>query len=303
MKKIPLALVCLLFIYCDSDRGQGPLSPAVDNNTGGTISFAHETSSRLHLDISLALREPSGRTGTAALLAAARDDSTSDSTRLYMDVEVTNVTPKTFLLPAEADTLTIIARVTFVDYPHKKTFNRGRLRLVVGQTHTGFETTDYFDTVFYRDTTLVARLPMSRIDTFHVADNVAVYGTELAEDRYIVARLVRCLSPGQDPPHDNPALVGYVKDSDLKRNRLYVNEATVVIADTTRIESAGGQQISLDGLRSGINELTISTMAWALTEEGYIMANGWEFMHFDMIVARPPGSSGNSDVILPVSPD
>ncbi|MBN2290494.1 MAG: hypothetical protein JXQ83_14265 [Candidatus Glassbacteria bacterium] len=284
LKIFPCLLLCLLFAACSSDPGGSPFLPA--DESSDPFQPARTTASELSMDISLTLRQ--GRGGNSALLAVARDDTTSDSLNLYIDVEVTNVGPEIFFLPAQVDTLSLVIRVRFVDYPHYRDAIRGRLRLAVGQTYTGLEATDVLETEFGADTTLTGRLPLSRIDSFQVADNVAVYGQVLSPGRYLVATRVQRFE-GTSPPSAKPApdLVGYVKSTDLSANRLYVNEATVVITDSTRIESSSGELISLYSLHSGENSLTATAMAWALDDDGYIMANGWEFKRFTLIVSRP----------------
>jgi len=162
----PYPLFCLLLLSCNKDPGADPFSPV--DHTAGRYQPAQPTTSELQMDINLTLRQ--GPEGNSALLAVVRDDSTSDSLHLYIDVEVTNVRPEIVFLSAEIDTLTLITHVRFVDYPHYRFFNRGRLRLAVGQTFTGLEATDVFQTDFGTDTIIVAGLPLSRIDSFRIAE-------------------------------------------------------------------------------------------------------------------------------------
>ena len=284
LKFFPCLLLCLLLLSCLGDKNIGPYTPVEQSNDPAV--FDQPTASELQMDINLTLRQ--AQEGNSALLAVANDDTTSDSLHLYVDVEVTNVRPEIFFLAAEVDTLTIIAHVSFVDYPHYRFFRQGRIRLVVGQTHTGLQATELFETDFGTDTTLVGKLPLSRIDSFRVADNVAVYGQVLKADRFFEAALVRRFdTPTPPSTQPSPDLVGFVRSKDIFRKRLYVSDATVVIGDTTRFESSNGEPLTLNSLRTGTNELTITALAWALGPDRGIMANGWEFKHFNLIVVRP----------------
>jgi len=283
LKFFPCSLLCLLLLNCDSDPGSGPLSPIGPDYP--PIQPDQPASAELQMDINLTLRQ--GQAASSALLAATRDDSTSDSLGLYIDVEVANVRPELIFLHAEADTLSIIAKVSFVVYPYNRYFSRGRIRLAIGQTNTGLMAAEVFETDFETDTTIVASLPLSRIDSFRVADNVAVYGRVLSEGRFFEAYLVSRFETPEPPATGAPVLVGYVKSMDLIRNRLYVSDAIVALNDTTRIETSDGEPLSLELLKTGDNELTITAMAWALEGDGAILANGWEFDHFNLVVVRP----------------
>ncbi len=293
LKIFPCLLLCLLFLSCLGDKNIGPYTPVQQSND--PAFFDQPAASELQMDINLTLHQT--QQANSALLAVANDDTTSDSLHLYVDVEVTNVRPDLFFLAAEVDTLTIIAHVSFVDYPHYRSLSYGRLRLVVGQTHTGLQATEVFETDFGTDTTLVGKLPLSRIDSFRVADNVAVNGQVVVANRFIEASLVRKFETSAPPTEPTPDQVGFVRAKDIFRNRLYIidpavgiadsTRITVVISDTTRFESPNGELISLNSLKTGDNELTITALAWALGADRGIMANGWEFKHFNLTVVRP----------------
>ena len=289
----PYPLFFLLLLSCNQDPGVDPFSP-VDQPPGG-YQPAPPTTSELQMDINLTLRQGQGT--NSALLAVVRDDSTSDSLNLYIDVEVTNVRPEIVFLAAEIDTLTLVANVRFIDYPHYRFFNHGRLRLAVGQTFTGLEATDVFEADFSSDTTIVVGLPLSRIDSFRIADNVAVNGRVVVANRFIEASLVRRFETPEPPTGPPPNLVGFVRSKDIFRNRLYIinptvgiadsTRITVVISDSTRFESPNGELITLNSLKTGDNELTITAMAWALAGDNSIIANGWEFNRFTLTAIRP----------------
>jgi hypothetical protein len=277
-KIFPGVLLCLLIFSCNSDQNIGPFTPPGKNTT--VYPPAQITSSELQVDISLSVYQQA-QNANSAMLAAAMDDSTSDSTHLYIDVEVINVTPQTLFFSTDIDSLALVTRVTFVDYPHYKNFSFGRLRLVVGQTLTGLQVTEVFEVDFSTDTTIVGFLPISRIDSFLIADNVAVYGRVLQEGRFFEADLIR-LFDTPDPPttEPEPVLVGFVTDMDITHNRLYVNDATIIFSDSARVESPDGEVIPMQSLKTGENQLTVTALAYALNSDKSILANGWEFNHF-----------------------
>ncbi len=244
----------------------------------------------LGLKVELAVLPNAGETSTA--LATARDDSVSDSLHMYIDVAVINAGAQAVLLPEQAQALPLELELSFVDLPRRKQFDRGRLELVVGWSETGLQSTERLTLEFTTDSTLHLSLPLSRVDSFRVADNVAVYGESWSPDRFVVASRVRRFS-GAAPTSPAPALVGYVSGTDPQAGRLYVSGATVVITDTTRIEDSAGSPLALEDLRTGENRMTVTALAWAYSlraagREVFMVANGWEWREFTVMVARRP---------------
>lgn len=268
-----------------SDSGGGVLTPGGEQ-TERVQPPAVTFSDRIPLDVILTVKE--GKNPDSPLLTGASGDSTADSLNLYIDVAMTNVGSDSLYLPERGKDVVLQAKVRFVDLPLKKNFDHGRLKLVIGWTNGGLLASEVLETEFGTDSVATFAMPLSRVDSLHVADNVAVYGVELADNRYIHAtRVVRFEGPGLPKNLSTPAMVGYVQRYDLDANRLYVSGATVVIVDSTRIEDADGSLLSLDMLTSGGNELTITGLAWAYTEFSNMIANGWKFTRFSVQVARP----------------
>lgn len=223
------------------------------------------------------------------MLAVARDDTVSDSTGLYLDVEITNLGPEVVYVASGTKNLILRTRLNFVDVPWLKQFNRGKLEIVVGQTETGYQAAEKLDFLFLSDTTLSFDLPVTRVDTFRVADNVAVYGTVLSKDRYVLADSVKAFRGSTLPSGwGKPDLAGYVRSTNLSALRLYVSAATVVLdQNKTRVYDAEGNQTGIEMLSDGGNRLTITALAWGYNLSGGMIANGWEYRHYDLYVARP----------------
>lgn len=281
----------IVALSCSSDGLDNlPLVPPTGNgdNGGGGTATVQPGGSELELDIKLLVKEGENPgPGGGTMLAVAKDDTTSDSLHLYIDVEITNAGKDMVYLPGEAEDLTLSARVSFVDIPYRKNFSHGQLKLVIGWTHGGLQASDVRLWEFDTDSTLTFSMPLTRADSFKVADNVAVYGEELAEDRFILATRVQRLASGSPAPTDQPAMVGYVERVDLDTDRLYVSGATVVIDHSTAILDTDSTQIPLDNLMDGRNELTITGLAWGYSDFIGMTANGWEFRRFDVYVAEP----------------
>jgi len=278
----PFFALILLLCCSDSRISNDPFSPADPENQPSDNTWPE--SSNLSVDIRLKVQPGSPTASTQ--LAAARDDTTSDSLNLYIDVDIENVGPEVVFLPEEADSLNLQARVSFVDLPYKKHFDMGRLRLVVGWTEGGRQASEVHEMDFSADSSVLFTIPLSRVDSFHIADNVAVYGEVLAPGRFIYATTVRrfdTATPPQDPP---PDLVGFIKNIDEFHKRMYVSNATIVLTDTTRIENSAGELITSDKLAQGKNEFTVTAMAWAYTIGAGMIANGWEFKRFTVFVSR-----------------
>jgi hypothetical protein len=279
------SLACLLGLVCAC--GPGELKDPISVDPGGENGYLYPPGSGPELNLGVKLKVESSPKGSSPVLAVARDDTTSDSLNLYLDVTIENLGPDVVLLPAEANHLTFQVRVSFVDVPYKKSFDHGRLKLSVGQTDTGLEIAEEFTIGFLEDTTLTLSLPVSRIDSFRVADNVAVYGQVLSPNRFIIAREIRRFdTPGPPKPSPAPDLVGFVKSVDPKNSRLYVSNATVVLTDSTRVLDSSGNYLPLESLETGNNGVTVTALAWGYTQRGAMIANGWEFKPFSVYVAR-----------------
>lgn len=278
----PLLALILLFGCSDSRISSNLLSPSDRENppNDGTA----EASSNLSFEIKLKVQP--GGLSPSPQLAAARDDTTTDSLNLYIDVEIENVGPQVLFLPEEADSLNLQARVSFVDLPYKKHFDWGRLKLVTGWTEGGRQASEVHEMEFSADSSVLVSIPLSRVDSFHIGDNVAVYGDVLAPDRFVYAVAMRQFDTATPPRDPAPDLVGFIKSIDELHKRMYISNAIVVISDTTRIENSAGESITSDKLSQGKNEFTITAMAWAYTTGIGMTANGWEFKRFTVYVAR-----------------
>ncbi|HUU27846.1 MAG TPA: hypothetical protein VM123_08540 [archaeon] len=284
MQFFPLLALFFLIGCATPEAPRNILSPADEENQP-IPSGDLETTTELALDLSLTVKP--GEASPLPVLASARDDTTSDSLNLYIDVAIGNISPEVVVLPSETKDLSLAAQVSFVDVPYKKNFLHGKIKLVVGWTETGLQASEVYEYEFATDSTLLVSIPLSRVDSFHIADNVAVYGNVLSAGRYMIAKTVRRLeSPTLPETLPKPDLVGFVRSVDIQNNRLYVSNATVVITDSTRIESPSGGLIHLGMLEPGCNELTITALAWAYSLDIGVIANGWEFRRFDVIVAQ-----------------
>jgi len=283
-----LALLLLLGLSCSSGNHEStPLSPLDGGDvTDGGGGSAVITPAEVELDLSLTVRD-SAQSGT--LLAVARDGTVSDSTHLYIDVQINNLGPELVYVPAEARHITLNTRLSFVDVPWLHFFDRGRLEIVIGQTETGYQASEKVDFSFLSDTTLSFAMPVTRVDTFKVADNVAVWGTVLAKGRYVQADSVKAFTSATLPAgFVKPDLVGYVRSADLSASRLYVSAATVVIDPLrTKVYDTEGRQTGIEMLNDGRNRLTVTALAWGYNLSGGMIANGWEFRNYDLYVARP----------------
>jgi len=281
-------LLCLLALACSTgNHTADPFIP--DNDSGaGTGGGYQSTLPVLDLGLRLTVRSGAGQE-SSTLLAVARDDTVADSTGLYLDVEITNLGPDVVYVASETKSLVLRTQLSFVDVPWLKQFDRGKLEIVVGQTETGYQATEKLDFSFLSDTTLSFDLPVTRVDTFRVADNVAVYGTVLSEDKYVVADSIKAFYGSTLPSGwGKPALAGYVRSVNVSALRLYVSAATVVLdQNKTRVYDAEGNQTGIEMLADGGNRLTITALAWGYNLSGGMIANGWEFRHYDLYVARP----------------
>jgi hypothetical protein len=280
-------LVLVSFFACASPQGLENIFTPPGQDISQSTGIGSETGSGLAMDLKFTLRP--GTASPMPSLASARDDTISDSLHLYIDVAIENIGPEVVFLPVRGDSISLSVNVSFVDVPYKKHFSRGKLKLVTGWTETGLQASETIQYEFAADSSLHFSMPLSRIDSFHVADNVAVYGQVLSPGRFIIAKTVRRFDT-PSPPKTTPApsFVGYVKQVDLQNNRLYVSGATVVITDSTRIETPTGELSYLGALRCGVNRLTITALAWAYSYTPGVIANGWEFGNFSVIVAREP---------------
>ena len=278
----PLFALFLLFGCSDSHVSSDPFSPAGPDDQPGDNTLPEASS--LSFDIKLKVQP--GSPPLSPQLADARDDTTSDSLNLYIDVDIENVGPQVVFLPEEADTLNLQARVSFVDLPYKKNFDMGQLKLVVGWTEGGRQASEVHEMDFSADSSVLFSVPLSRVDSFHIADNVAVYGEVISAGRFMYATTIRRFDTATPPVDPAPDLVGYIKSIDELKKRMYVSEATVVLTDTTRIEDSAGELITSDKLALGENEFTITAIAWAYTAGVGMTANGWEFKRFKIYVAR-----------------
>jgi len=277
----PLWALALFFACSPPGAADTLLSPPTQH----LQSFYSGVSTGSELELEIKLNVKPGKSSPLPALAVARDDTTSDSLHLYIDLEILNAGPEVVLLPEVADTLPLRVQVSFVDVPYKKHFDRGKLRLVAGWSESGLQASETHEVEFAADSTLVFSISLTRVDSFHIAENVAVYGEVLSPGRYVIARSVRRLQAGTAAPGE-PDLVGFVKDVDAENMRLYVSGAVVVITDSTRVESSSGELITLQDLRSGRNDFTITAMAWAYRFGIGMIANGWEFKRFTVFVAR-----------------
>ncbi len=283
-----LPLLVLLTLSCAGDTGlSGVLGPALDNNSSSR-QIAFSADSDVRLDIMLQVKDgqpPVMPSSQQTLLADARDGTSSDSLNLYIDVEITNAGGDMVFTPAQAEDIVLQARVDFVDIPNRKKFSYGKLKLVIGWTEGGMQASDVEEWEFDTDSSLIFSMPLTRADSFRVADNVAVYGLELAEDLFINASRIQRI--GASTPTDSPAFVGYVQRVDLDAGRLYVSGATVVLSDSTVILDSDSLRIALDDIQDGTNELTITGLAWGFADFVGMIANGWEFRRFNVYVANP----------------
>jgi len=281
-------LLCLLALACSTgNHTADPFIPDNDSGTG-TDTGDQVTPPVLDLGLRLTVGSVTGQK-SPAMLAVARDDTVSDSTGLYLDVEITNLGPEVVYVASETKNLILRTQLSFVDVPWLKQFNRGKLEIVVGQTETGYQATEKLDFSFLSDTTLSFDLPVTRVDTFRVADNVAVYGAVLSEDKYVVADSIKAFYGSTLPSGwGKPALAGYVRSTDVQALRLYVSTATVAIdQNKTRVYDAEGNRTGIEMLADGSNRLTITALAWGYNISGGMIANGWEYRHYDLYVARP----------------
>jgi hypothetical protein len=283
----------LLAVTAFACSGGGPSSlvdPGTGAGTGGSVIPVTpiQSDNRFSLDIKLEVKpgESPAMPG-ATLLADPADGTSTDSTNLYIDVSINNAGADNVYLPSQAQTLVLDAQVDFVDIPYKKNFSYGKLKLVIGWTDGGLQASEVQQWQFGTDSTLHFSMPLARVDSFHVADNVAIYGLELADNLFIHASKVVKLSADQGVPGDSPAMVGYVQRIDNDNDRIYVSGATVVIADSTVILDTDSTQIGIGSLQTGANELTITGLAWGYTDFVGMTANGWEFRRFQIMVARP----------------
>lgn len=277
-----LRVVLVLACACSPDR----LPDSLTGPDGGSSSGGNLRPSTVDLELRLSIR--SGESTGGTMLAVARDGTTTDSTNLYIDVEILNLGPEVVYLHPAAKNLPLRVQVSFVDMPYRKNFNHGRLDIVVGMTETGYQATEKIAFSFLADSTLTFEMPISRIDSFRVADNVAVYGSVLAKDRYIIARQVRVFeTPSIPAGFAPPDFVGYVQSTDSRAGRLQVSGATVVLTDSTSVLAPNGQFLGLEMLKTGRNRLTVTALAWGYDMFQNMIANGWEFRHYDLYVARP----------------
>ncbi len=280
-------LVLVSFFACASPQGLENIFTPPGQDISQSTGIGSETGSGLAMDLKFTLRP--GISSPMPSLASARDDTISDSLHLYIDVAIENIGPEVVFLPVKGDSISLSVNVSFVDVPYKKNFSRGKLKLVTGWTETGLQASETIQDEFAVDSSLHFSMPLSRIDSFHVADNVAVYGQVLSPGRFIIAKTVRRFdTPSPPTTAPAPSFSGYVKKVDLQNNRLYVSGATVVITDSTRIETPTGELSYLGALRNGENRLTITALAWAYSDTLGMIANGWEFRNFMVIVAREP---------------
>ncbi len=279
-----LPLLGLLTLCC-ADR-PGLLAPPLENDSSGQrIDFSPDSDVRLDIRLQVKQGQQPTMLSSPTLLAAAKDSSGSDSLHLYIDVEITNAGGDMVFTPTQASGIELQARVDFVDIPYRKNFSSGKLKLVIGWTDGGLQASEIKEWEFSTDSSLIFSMPLTRADSFRVADNVAVYGVELAENRFIRATRIEKL--GESVPTDSPALVGYVQRLDLDSGRLYVSGATVVLSDSTVILDSDSTQIALGDLQDGSNEMTITGLAWGFSDFVGMIANGWEFRRFNVYVARP----------------
>ncbi len=282
-----MPLLPLLALCCADESGRpGLLGPPLENNSSGQrIDFSPDSDVRLDILLQVKQGQQPTMLSSPTLLAAAKDSSGSDSLHLYIDVEITNAGGDMVFTPTQASDIELQARVDFVDIPYRKNFSYGKLKLVIGWTDGGLQASEIEEWEFSTDSSLIFSMPLTRADSFRVADNVAVYGVELAENRFIHATRIEKL--GESVPTDSPALVGYVQRLDLDSGRLYVSGATVVLSDSTVILDSDSIQIALNDLQDGSNEMTITGLAWGFSDFIGMTANGWEFRRFNVYVARP----------------
>ncbi|MCE5271764.1 hypothetical protein LLH00_10835 [bacterium] len=285
---LALAAAVLLGLACNSgDRTASPLAPTDGGDVtdgGGSESTAP---AEVELDLRLTVSDSARSGGTA--LAVANDGTFSDSTHLYIDVQITNLGPEVVYVSTDFRHINLHTRLSFVDVPWLHFFDRGRLEIVIGQTETGYQASEKLDFKFLADTTLSFEMPVTRVDTFKVADNVAVWGTVLAKDRFVRADSVKAFTGSTLPAgFVKPDLVGYVRSADLAASRLYVSAATVVIDPLrTKVYDTDGRQTGIEMLNDGRNRLTVTALAWGYDLGGGMIANGWEFRNYEMYVARP----------------
>ncbi|OGG06355.1 MAG: hypothetical protein A3F83_13505 [Candidatus Glassbacteria bacterium RIFCSPLOWO2_12_FULL_58_11] len=279
----PLLALLLLFDCGDSRLPSGLLNPGGDDTQPGGGGSTDQ--SEAALDITLTVRQ--GTPENQPALAVANDDTSSDSLHLFIDVAVENAGPDVLHVPVDVITLNMRTRITFVDLPYKKHFRSGKIKLVIGWTHGGLQASDTHEVEFSTDSALVVNIPLSRVDSLKVSDNVAVYGEVLSPGRFIRANRVQAFDSTAAPRTPKPDLVGDVRLIDTRANRLQVANTTVVLGDTTHVVNAEGQLIGIDQLAVGANEFTITALAWAFTTGIGTTANGWEFKRFNINVARP----------------
>ena len=288
MLKNFLPLLVLLFVLsCSGGSGElGVTEPASSSSSGNSSDFS--SSKEVEIGIQLQAKEgQSPEMPNVTLLADANDGTTTDNTNLYIDVAISNLGDDPLFTPDQAESLVLEASVDFIDIPYQKNFSYGELKLVIGWTDGGLQASEVEKWEFDTDNTLTFSMPLTRTDSFHVADNVAVYGVELAEDRFIHASVVQKLESGAAAPTDSPAMVGYVQRIDTDKERLYVSGATIVFSNTTQVLDTNGELIAMDKLQDGANELTITGLAWGYADFLGMIANGWEFRSFNIYVAVP----------------
>ena len=236
------------------------------------------------LQLTLTLREKNPQ---SVILGSVNDGTTSDSLHLYIDVYITNAGENFIYLPSEVNDFSINAQVDFVDFPYNSEVSRGEIELVVGRTNTGFEITEKLETDFNSGSTLSYNLLITRVDSFLIADNVAVWGNVLSEGLFVEADSIVVLAPGTDTSLlDNPDLLGYVDTVNVDNYRLYLSNGIAAINEYTKIIGTGGNLIALGKLNDGRNKFTITALARAYSYDFGLVANGWEFKNFPLKVAR-----------------
>jgi hypothetical protein len=282
-----LPLLGILTLSCAGEIDRlGVLDPLLDNNSSALkVDFSPDSDVRLDIRLQVKEGESPAMLSPQTLLADAMDSSSSDSMNLYLDVQITNAGGDMVFTPSQTEDIILQARVDFVDIPYKKNFSYGTLKLVIGWTDGGMQASDIQEWQFDTDSSLIFSMPLTRADSFHVADNVAVYGLELAEDRFIHATRIQRLD--NSVPDDSPAIVGFVQSMDKDANRINVSGAIVVLSDSTLILDADSLLIPLDELHDGRNQLSITGLAWGYSDFVGMTANGWEFRSFNVNVANP----------------
>lgn len=272
-----------IFISCSGDAGEKLLGP----DYGQAVEWPETeivTSAELNLTLTLKEKNPQ-----SVMLSAANDDTTSDSLHLYIDVEIANAGENFIYLPSDVKSFSINAQVSFVDFPYNSQVSRGVMDIVIGKTNTGFEITERLETAFSSGNPLSYNLPITRVDSFRVADNVAVWGNVVSEGLFVEADSIVVLAPGADPSIlHNPDLLGFVDTVFVKNNRLYLSKGIAAIDEYTKIMDMNGNLRALGSLNDGRNAFTITALAWAYSYDLGLVANGWEFRDFPLKVARQP---------------